>query len=66
MNSIKTQIWIAITVYVLVVIIKKELGTDASLYTILQIFSVTAFEQAPMEHILKKYDSESKLQFMEL
>jgi len=73
MNSVKTQIWIAITVYVLVAIIKKELGTDASLYTILQIFSVTAFEQIPMEHILKKYgtrdsdDSENKqLRFMEL
>ena len=73
MNSVKTQIWIAITVYVLVAIIKKELGTDASLYTILQILSVTAFEQIPMEHILKKCgskdfdDSENKqLRFMEL
>jgi len=72
-NSVKTQIWIAITVYVLVAIIKKELGTDASLYTILQIFSVTAFEQIPMEQVLEKCgikdfdDSENKqLRFMEL
>ena len=73
MNSVKTQIWIAITVYVLVAIIKKELEIDASLYTILQIFSVTAFEQISIEQILKNYDhrdfdySESKqLLFKEL
>ena len=73
MNAVKTQIWIAITVYVLVAIIKKNLKIDASLYTILQIFSVTAFEQIPIEHILKDYlsrdidDSESKqLLFKEL
>ena len=72
-NSVKTQIWIAITVYVLVAIIKKELEIDASLYTILQIFSVTAFEQISIEQILKNYDhrdfdySESKqLLFKEL
>lgn len=73
MNAVKTQIWVAITVYVLVAIIKKKLKIDASLYTILQIFSVTAFEQIPIEHILKDYisrevdDSESKqLLFNEL
>ena len=44
MNAVKTQIWIAISVYVLVAIIKKQLELDASLYTILQILSVTAFE----------------------
>ena len=66
MNAVKTQIWVAITVYVLVAIIKKKLKIDASLYTILQIFSVTAFEQIPIEHILKDFlsrdidDSESK------
>jgi hypothetical protein len=72
-NSVKTQIWIAITVYVLVAIIKKELEIDASLYTILQIFSVTAFEQIPIEQLLTNYDSkifddfESKqLRFKEL
>ena len=66
MNAVKTQIWVAITVYVLVAIIKRKLKVDASLYTILQIFSVTAFEQIPIEHILKDYisrevdDSENK------
>jgi len=66
MNAVKTQIWVAITVYVLVAIIKKKLKIDTSLYTILQIFSVTAFEQIPIEHIFKDYlsiaidDSESK------
>lgn len=73
MNAVKTQIWVAITVYVLVAIIKKKLKIDASLYTILQIFSVTTFDQIPIEHILKDYlpkefdDSESKqLLFKEL
>jgi hypothetical protein len=44
-NAVKTQIWIAITVYVLVAIIKKRLNLDASLYTILQILSLTLFEK---------------------
>jgi hypothetical protein len=44
-NAVKTQIWIAISVYVLVAIIKKRLNVELSLYTILQIFSVTVFEK---------------------
>ncbi len=47
-NAVKTQIWIAISVYVLVAIIKKKLKTDLSLYTILQIFSITLFEKMPI------------------
>ena len=47
-NAVKTQIWIAITVYVLVAIIKKQLKIDLSLYTILQILSVTLFEKTPI------------------
>ncbi len=47
-NAVKTQIWIAISVYVLVAIIKKRLKTDLSLYTILQIFSITLFEKTPI------------------
>ncbi len=47
-NAVKTQIWIAISVYVLVAIIKKRLKTDLSLYTILQIFSITLFEKMPI------------------
>jgi hypothetical protein len=46
-NAVKTQIWIAITVYVLVAIVKKELKLEKSLYTILQILSVTLFEKSP-------------------
>ncbi len=47
-NAVKTQIWIAITVYVLVAIVKKRLKLDQSLYTILQILSVTLFEKTPI------------------
>jgi len=47
-NAVKTQIWIAITVYVLVAIVKKQLHLDLSLYTILQILSVTLFEKTPI------------------
>jgi hypothetical protein len=46
-NAVKTQIWIAITVYVLVAIVKKQLKLEKSLYTILQILSVTLFEKSP-------------------
>lgn len=45
MNAVKTQIWVAVTVYVLVAIVKKRLELDASLYTLLQVFSVTLFEK---------------------
>ncbi len=47
-NAVKTQIWIAISVYVLVAIIKKRLDLDISLYTILQILSVSLFEKTPI------------------
>lgn len=50
-NAIKTQIWIAISVYVLVAIIKKELKLKHSLYNVLQILSVTAFEKMPIAGI---------------
>ena len=48
----KTQVWIAISVYVLVVIIKKELNLDLNLYTILQILSVTLFEKVSILQVL--------------
>jgi Transposase DDE domain len=51
-NAVKTQIWIAITVYVLVAIIKKRLNLDASLYTILQILSLTLFEKTYINQLL--------------
>ena len=47
-NAVKTQVWIAISVYVLVAIVKKELAIDRSLYEILQILSVTLFEKTPV------------------
>jgi IS4 transposase len=47
-NAVKTQIWIAISIYVLVAIIKKKLKLEQSLYTILQIISVTLFEKIPL------------------
>ena len=51
-NAVKTQIWIAISVYVLVAIVKKRLGVAASLYTILQILSLTLFEKTPLDQLL--------------
>jgi hypothetical protein len=47
-NAVKTQIWVAVSVYVLVAIVKKRLHLDVSLYTLLQIFSVTLFEKIPL------------------
>ncbi len=47
-NAVKTQIWIAVSVYVLVAIVKKRLALDASLYTLLQILSLTLFEKLPI------------------
>ena len=53
-NAVKTQIWIAVSVYVLVAIAKKRLALDASLYTLLQILSVTLFEKMPMLQALSE------------
>ena len=55
-NAVKTQIWTAVSVYVLVAIIKKRLNIPLSLYTILQILSVSVFEKMPLDHILTKSD----------
>ena len=52
LNAVKTQIWIAISVYVLVAIVRKRLGTERDLYTILQILSVCLFEQLPLAQVL--------------
>ncbi|MBI3682770.1 MAG: IS4 family transposase [Acidobacteria bacterium] len=54
-NAVKTQIWTAIAVYVLVAIVKKRLALDASLYQILQVLSVTLFEKTP---ILQAFDDQ--------
>ncbi len=60
LNAVKTQIWIAISVYVLIAIIKKRTRIDQSLYTILQILSVTLFEKVPLIQLLT--DSEHRNQ----
>jgi IS4 transposase len=52
-NAVRTQIWIAVSIYVLVAIVKKELGLTASLYQILQVVSVTIFERAPILQALQ-------------
>ena len=48
----KTQIWTAVSIYVLVAVIKKELQLNASLYQLLQILSVTLFEKMPLQEAL--------------
>jgi len=58
-NAVKTQIWIAISVYVLVAIIKKRLNLDMSLYTILQILSVSLFEKTPILQAFSSNDYEN-------
>ena len=60
-NAVKTQIWIAISAYVLVAIVKKRLGAEASLYTILQILSLALFEKTKLDQLL----SDAPLQNLE-
>jgi transposase len=57
-NAVKTQVWIAITVYVLVAILKKQLQLDLSLYKILQIPSITIFEKTPISLALSQYNNQ--------
>jgi hypothetical protein len=59
-NAVRSQIWIAISVYVLVAIIKKELNLSASLYQILQVLSVTIFERTPILRALQTQDNGEK------
>ena len=60
-NAVKTQIWIAVSVYVLVAIVRKRLGLEASLYQILQILSVTLFEKTPILQAFQAPDSQDDL-----
>ena len=62
-NAVKTQIWIAVSVYVLVAIVRKRLGLDASLYQILQILSLSLFEKMPILQALQP--SEFDLDFID-
>ena len=72
-NAVKTQIWIALSVYVLVAILKKRLRLDLSLYKILQVLSVTLFEKAPIlqdifnfDHHIPEDDPSIQLQLFDL
>ena len=60
-NAVKTQIWVAVSVYVLVAIVRKRLALGASLYQILQILSVTLFEKTPILQALQASDSQEGL-----
>ena len=58
-NAVKTQIWIAVSMYVLVAIVRKQLELDASLYQILQILSVSLFEKTPISCALQAIDEDA-------
>ena len=60
-NAVKTQIWIAISTYVLVAIMKKRLKIDLTLYTILQILSISLFEKKPIYQVLAQSDYKNKI-----
>jgi len=60
-NAVKTQVWIAISTYVLVAIMKKRLKIDLSLYTILQILSITLFEKKPIYQVLTESSYKNKM-----
>jgi IS4 transposase len=60
-NAVKTQIRVAVSVYVLVAVVRKRLALGVSLYQILQILSVTLFEKAPILQALQASDSQEEL-----
>ena len=60
-NAVKTQVWIAVCVYVLVAILKKELGLPQSLHSILQVLSVSVFEKVPMHQLLTRSLDENQI-----
>jgi hypothetical protein len=60
-NAVKTQIWIAVSIYVLVAIVRKRLGLEMSLYQILQILSIALLEKTPILSLLEAFDSRSDL-----
>jgi hypothetical protein len=60
-NAVKTQIWIAVTVYLLVAILKKRLNIEASLYTILQVLSVSSFERISLNQLLANSNYKTEL-----
>lgn len=58
LNSVKTQVWTAVSVYALVAIIKKRLGIQQDIYTILQVLSLTLFEKTPIFSLFENYDDQ--------
>ena len=67
-NAVKSQIWIAVSIYVLVAIVKKRLNISANLYEMLQILSLTMFERIPLDQLLTqsiqpaiRYDSSNQM-----
>ena len=64
-NAVKTQIWIAVSTYVLVAIIRKRLHLEMNLYTILQILSVTLFEKVQLDQLFANYDYKKLPEFKE-
>lgn len=60
-NAVKTQIWIAVSVYLLVAIVKKRLNINLSLYSFLQILSVFIFEKSPILHLINELDNKTKI-----
>mgnify|MGYP001609824518 FL=1 len=67
-NAVKSQIWIAMSVYVLVAIVRKRLALDTSLYTLLQILSLTLFEKMPVQQAFpdNEYTSEDAMRCNQL
>jgi hypothetical protein len=59
-NAVKTQVWIAVSVYLLVAILKKELGSELSLAAILQILSVNTFEKTPLNQLLSTFSHQNQ------
>jgi len=55
---VKTQVWVAVSIYALVAIVKKHLGLDLTLYKILQILSVTIFEKTPILQAFVNFDDQ--------
>ncbi|HWF03669.1 MAG TPA: IS4 family transposase [Candidatus Angelobacter sp.] len=59
-NAVRTQLWVAVCVYALVAILKKRLGSDATLYQILQILSVSVFEKTPVNQLFQGINSQNE------
>src|SRR5262249_47923276 len=60
-NGVRTQLWVAVSVYALVAILKKRLGSQATLYQILQILSVSVFEKTPLPELFQALSSQNEI-----